>query len=80
MTWAAAYALYQRLDGAIWFGVSVYLYLTRRAVQRRLRHTLVVVRVQAATLEVMATYLIAAQVDVADLFGTNDGESKEKVH
>jgi len=80
VTWAGAYALYQRLDGSIWFGVAVYLYLTRRAMQRRLRHTLVVVQAQSALLGALATRLAVAQVDVAELFGTDDGKSKEKVH
>lgn len=80
MTWAAAYALYQRLDGSIWFGVAVYLYLTRRIAQRRLRHALVVVQAQSSLLGALATRIGVEQAELAEIFGTDDGENKEKVH
>jgi hypothetical protein len=50
MTWAGAYAEWRRLDGAIWFGVAVYLYLSRRRLRQRLAHAEGEVRIQVAVI------------------------------
>jgi hypothetical protein len=82
VTWAGAYALWQRLDGSIWFGVAVYLYLTRRAVQRKLRHAEHEVLIQVAVIRTLirAADLCGVTLHVPEHESDDESNSKEGLH
>jgi len=86
MTWAEAYALWQRLDGSIWFGVAVYPYLSRRRIQERLDLAAEAVRDQETTIRGLLVATGLSGVDLhrvrrrMRLLLTDDEDSTEARH
>ena len=69
--------LYRHIDGSIWFGVSVFLCLSRRGVQRRLRRSE----------RSRATLIVAARIVGINLHdpysaetGKHERDSREELH
>ena len=53
MTWWEALDLWRRFDGALLFGTSVYLYVSRRSARRKLARAVKVVGSQEASIQLL---------------------------
>jgi hypothetical protein len=56
VTWAEAHELWRRVDGSIFLGVAVYLYITRRTAERRLQRSLAVAQSQRALIVALTAW------------------------
>jgi hypothetical protein len=53
MIWSDALEAWRRIDGTLFFGVAVYLYLSRRAARRKLARAVQIVGSQEASIQLL---------------------------
>lgn len=53
MSWTGALEVWHRIDGALFFGVAVYMYLSRRSARRKLARAVQIIGSQESSIQLL---------------------------